>query len=237
MKHNPVLDLKPVSDPPWTPRDVLWGLVASIMWVIILAVIGNLVQRLGLSLDPSFVIVCGTLLLLLPVWYFTIFKYGSSWSDLGLRKFRSKDVGIGCGLMAISFFFNLVYAAILGTFGLQIQPDITPMFESTSFPFILLFGGAVVAPVVEEIFFRGFVFAGLRKHWNWKKAAAISAGLFALAHILPTAILPIFILGMIFAFLYHTSESVWPGILMHMLTNTLALSAAYAISQGWVPPA
>jgi membrane protease YdiL (CAAX protease family) len=40
---------------------------------------------------------------------------------------------------------------------------------------------------------------------------------------------------MIFAFLYQVSGSIWPAILMHMLTNSLALSAAYAISQGWVP--
>jgi membrane protease YdiL (CAAX protease family) len=39
---------------------------------------------------------------------------------------------------------------------------------------------------------------------------------------------------MIFAFLYQVSGSIWPAILMHMLTNAIALSAAYAISQGWI---
>ena len=63
----------------------------------------------------------------------------------------------------------------------------------------------------------------------------MSAGLFALAHILPTSFLPILILGLIFSLLYHVSGSIWPAILMHMLTNIVALSAAYAISQGWVP--
>jgi membrane protease YdiL (CAAX protease family) len=63
----------------------------------------------------------------------------------------------------------------------------------------------------------------------------VSSALFAVAHVVPTSFLPIFILGWIFAFLYKASGSIWPAILMHMLTNTLALSAAYAISQGWVP--
>ena len=93
----------------------------------------------------------------------------------------------------------------------------------------------MVAPFVEEVFFRGFVFSGLIKKWDWKGAAFVSAALFAVAHVVPTSLLPIFILGWIFAFLYKISGSIWPAILMHMLTNTLALSAAYAISQGWVP--
>jgi membrane protease YdiL (CAAX protease family) len=64
----------------------------------------------------------------------------------------------------------------------------------------------------------------------------LSAGLFALAHILPTSILPIFILGVIFAYLYQISGSIWPAIIMHMLTNILALSVAYGLSQGWLTP-
>lgn len=223
------------SDPPWTPKDVIWALVLSISWIVALSLLGGLAQFAGLPIDPSLIVVIGTLFLLAPVWYFSIHKYGAKWADLGLRGFQPKAVGLGCGLMGLSFLFNMIYAAILGVFGLQIQPDIAPMFQDTGFPLILLFGGAIVAPVVEEIFFRGFVFAGLRKNWSWPKAALASAGLFAVAHVIPTSILPIFILGAIFAFLYQVSGSVWPAILMHMLTNTFALSAAYAISQGWIP--
>jgi membrane protease YdiL (CAAX protease family) len=109
------------------------------------------------------------------------------------------------------------------------------MFDNTGFPLILLIGGTIVAPIIEEIFFRGFVFAGLRNKWGWQKAALASAGLFALFHILPTSFAPIFILGFIFAFLYQISGSIWPAILMHMLTNTVALVTVYAVSQGWVP--
>jgi membrane protease YdiL (CAAX protease family) len=219
---------------PWTPRDVAWGLAALILGGSMLLLLAATLQRLGLEIDPSLVIVFGTMLLLIPVWYFTIFKYHMSWESLGLRPFHLKMVGLGCGLMFISMLFNLIYAAILSIFGKQIQPDISPIFAETRFPWLILFGGAVVAPIVEEIFFRGFVFAGLRTGWDWKKAALASAGLFALAHVALTSLLPIFILGLIFAFLYHISGSIWPAIFMHMLTNSLALSAAYAISQGWV---
>jgi hypothetical protein len=236
MKSNPNQDFTALFEPvPWTPRDVAWALMMAIMWVMLFVVIGGVGQRLGWTIDPGLVVVLGTLVLLIPAWYFSIYKYGLSWADLGLRGFKPATVGLGCGLMLVSLLFNLIYATLLGFFGLQIQPDIDAMFNSTKFPLTLLIGGAVVAPFVEEIFFRGFVFPGLRNRWNWQVAAVVSAGLFAMAHIIPTAILPIFILGLIFAFLYQISGSIWPSIFMHMLTNSVALSTAYAISQGWIP--
>ena len=226
--------MPPAQTVPWTPRDVTWALIMSVLWILVFAIISGMSQRMGLSIDPSVVIIFGTSVLLIPAWYFSVHKYGVTWTDLGLRGFRPAAVGMGCGLMLLSLLFNFIYASILALFDLQVQPDIDVMFENTSFPFVLLFGGAIVAPFVEEVFFRGFVFAGLRNRWDWKKAGLISAGLFALAHVIPTSILPIFILGFIFAFLYQASGSIWPSILMHMLTNSVALSAAYAISQGFV---
>lgn len=223
-----------LKDPPWTAKDVLWTLIISILWIVGISILGAVARYNSLPIDPSLIIVVGTLLLLVPIWYFTFYKYGASWADLGLRSFHPNAIGFGCGLMLISFLFNMIYAAFLARFGLQIQPDITPMFEASGFPVVLLFGGAIIAPIVEEVFFRGFIFAGLRKSWEWKKAAVVSAAIFAVAHVILTSILPIFILGVIFALLYQISGSIWPAILMHMLTNTIALSIAYAVFQGWI---
>jgi membrane protease YdiL (CAAX protease family) len=206
------LNLADAPPVPWTPRDVTWGLGVFLLWILFFAIAGLLGEELELPIDAGLLVVFGEAVLLLPL-----------------------AVGMGCGLMVLSLLFNLIYAAFLSLFNLQIQPDIALMFENTSFPLALLFGGAVVAPFVEEIFFRGFVFTGLRQRFGWKQAALASAGLFALAHFIPTSVVPIFILGLIFAFLFQFSGSVWPAILMHMLTNTVALSAAYAISQGWIP--
>ena len=236
--HN--APITPTNDPPsptvpWTPRDVGWGLVAFALWIVVFLIMGLVGEYFELGLDPSFTVIFGTSLLLIPAWYFTIHKYKVGLAALGLGSFKLTDIGLGCGLMILSLLFNLIYATFLGLFGLQMQPDIDVMFNGTAFPFILLFGGAVVAPFVEEVFFRGFVFAGLRNKWSWPKAAAVSSLLFAVAHIVPTSILPIFILGFIFATLYQFSGSIWPAIFMHMLTNTVALSLAYAVSQGWIP--
>ncbi|MCK6628931.1 MAG: CPBP family intramembrane metalloprotease [Anaerolineae bacterium] len=219
---------------PWTPRDVAWGLLVFVLWIVFFLAVGLAGAQLELPLDTGAVIVFGEAILLLPAWYFAIHKYGASWADLGLRPFPPGAVGLGCGLMTASLLVNLVYGLLLAQFDLQIQPEIQQIFQGTDFPLVLFFGGAIVAPFVEEVFFRGFVFAGWRGQWGWPRAALASAFLFALVHVMPTSLLPIFILGLIFAFLYQSSGSIWPAILMHMLTNSVALFSAYAISQGWV---
>ncbi|MBI1881069.1 MAG: CPBP family intramembrane metalloprotease [Chloroflexi bacterium] len=223
---------------PWTPRDVAWGLLGFVLWILFFIGVGLVGATLQLPIDTGILIVFGEAILLLPAWYFTIHKYGVTWADLGLRSFQPGVIGRGCGLMLASVVFNLVYLSLLSLYNnqiQQIQPEIARIFEGTSFSLALLFGGAVVAPFVEEVFFRGFVFAGLRGKWGWPRAAVASAGLFALAHVAPISIAPIFILGLIFAFLYQISGSIWPGILMHILTNTVALLGAYANAQGWLP--
>ena len=87
----------------------------------------------------------------------------------------------------------------------------------------------LVGPVAEETFFRGFVFAGLRSRYDWRVAAAISAALFAAAHLQLTFFIPAFALGFLFAYLYQRSNSIWPGLIFHMLLNGIALTIAYSL--------
>ena len=215
---------------PWTRRDVWLGLAVFGLLVVAAIPFALLAQARSLELDLGLAISLGELLLLVPVWTLTVRKYGVGWDALGLRGFKGEMLGLGCGLMLLSLLFNLVYGLFLGLFGLRIQPDLVPLLAQLSSPWLLLIGGAIVAPVVEEVFFRGFVFAGLRPRYGWQRAAVISSALFALIHLVPTAIIPIFILGYIFAYLYQRSNSIWPAILMHSATNALALGAAYVVA-------
>lgn len=212
---------------PWTARDAWWAAVAMVLWLLLSGGSMLLAQFLSLELNAGLAVTALELLLLVPVWWLAVRKYGAGWRDLGLRGFGSTALGLGCGLMLLSYLFNLIYALVLGQFNLRIQQDLTPLLAELSSPWFFLLGAVVVAPLVEEIFFRGFLFAGLRGRYGWPKAAVISAALFALVHLQPTAVVPIFLLGLIFAFLYERSGSIWPAVLMHVSSNALALGAAY----------
>ena len=215
---------------PWTPRDVWLGVSTFLVWVVVVLGSRFLLIEVWPNFDVGLFITLGELLLLAPVWWLAIRKYNVGWQSLGLGGFAPSVLWLGCGLMILSVGFNALYGALLARFGQRMQIDLVPVFQDLQSPWLFFLGGAIIAPLVEEIFFRGFVFAGLKPRYGWKRAALISAGIFALLHFTPFAVLPIFILGLIFSYLYHLSGSIWPAILMHILTNSLALGAAYVVA-------
>jgi membrane protease YdiL (CAAX protease family) len=92
----------------------------------------------------------------------------------------------------------------------------------------------LVAPVVEESFFRGFVFRGLlgrsvgRLRWrvNFWWAAALSGLLFAVFHGELGLIVPFTGVGMLFAWIFRRTGSLWPNILAHAGFNAVSLALA-----------
>jgi membrane protease YdiL (CAAX protease family) len=90
----------------------------------------------------------------------------------------------------------------------------------------------VIAPFCEEFLFRGFVFGALR---NWRGpilAALLTGVLFGAVHVgsAPAVdLVPLAGLGVILCAIRQVSGSVYPGIVMHMLNNAVAL----VINAGW----
>jgi membrane protease YdiL (CAAX protease family) len=214
---------------PWTPRDVWIGIGLLIAWLAVAIGASLFLRNLALEVNTGLFVSLAELLLLVPVWVLAVWRRGASWTRLGLRGFQGGMLGLGCGLMLLSYLLNLGYSTLLAFLDLTMQPSLVPILAELSSPWLFAVGVVVIAPLVEEIFFRGFVFAGLRPRYGWKKAAIVSSACFALIHLQPTAVVPIFILGYIFAYLYHRSNSIWPAVLMHVSSNALALGAAYLL--------
>ena len=84
---------------------------------------------------------------------------------------------------------------------------------------------AVVTPLSEEIFFRGFVFAGLLPRFGARWAIAVSALVFCGFHLSVALIIPIFITGVLLAWLYWRTGSLWPCVIAHAVQNTVAVAA------------
>jgi membrane protease YdiL (CAAX protease family) len=215
---------------PWTTRDVWLGVAAFGAWLVVAIGFGVFMLLLSWQIDLGLFVTLWELPLVIPAWWFTVRKYKVGWRALGVQGFSADFLGVGVALLILAMGFNLVYNVVLSQFDLQAQMDLVALFEDLSSPWLLLVGGIVVAPVVEELFFRGFVFAGLRERYGWWKAGLISAGLFAVLHFQPLMVVPILLLGMIFAYLYHRSGSIWPAVIVHVLTNAAGLGAAYLLS-------
>lgn len=85
---------------------------------------------------------------------------------------------------------------------------------------ITAIGVIIIAPISEELFFRGFVFRGFRRGAGLAIAAAGSGVLFTLAHLPFWLIFPsIFTLGVVLAWTFERRSSLIPCIVAHMLFN------------------
>lgn len=83
-----------------------------------------------------------------------------------------------------------------------------------------------VAPIVEELFFRGFLFGALRRVMPWAVAAIVAGSLFGVIHLGTPAIflVPLCVLGALLCVLYQRTGSILPGIAVHAVNNGLALA-------------
>lgn len=146
-------------------------------------------------------------------------------------------IGVGIAFLSRMLAFVIVPIYILVT-GDATNPQ-QGLFEdlvSGSATQILLFALAigVLAPFAEEMFFRGMLFGWLRR-WGFWLAAIASAALFGVAHGINFVFPASFALGILNAYAYEKSGSLWPAIVAHMVFNTTSLVALLALSQMDVP--
>ncbi len=95
---------------------------------------------------------------------------------------------------------------------------------------LLVVGGAVImAPMVEEIVFRGFFQRQLELGYrDITKAILFSSGLFMVLHFNPWWSLQIYMLGIVLGFLAWRCGSIWPSVVVHGVNNALAVAFANA---------
>jgi membrane protease YdiL (CAAX protease family) len=79
----------------------------------------------------------------------------------------------------------------------------------------------IVAPVTEELLFRGVILRGFLGVYPTRKAILLSAFLFAFFHLNPWQAISAFPLGVVFGWWYTQSRSVLPCIIGHSLFNAI----------------
>lgn len=140
---------------------------------------------------------------------------------LGLRRFDRSAWTYMAASIGVYLVFVAAYVALVGE---PDQEDIAEAFGSLPFQILLV---AIAAPISEEIFFRGMMFGGMRRRIPMLVAAFLSAAVFGLLHAFTglSAVPPLIAFGFILAVLYERTGSIVPGVLLHMLNNSVALLA------------
>ncbi|MBO1126612.1 CPBP family intramembrane metalloprotease [Enterococcus faecalis] len=161
-----------------------------------------------------------------------MWNYYKKYTVYSIQKVGFKDVGIALGL-----FLFLRVIAVGGTFlnsyltGNEMTSNDAALQASDPgaiFPiyfliFNLIIG--IVAPILEELAFRGiFTDSLFKNHAKWIPAVITSA-IFAIAHGFDNLITYsiYFIMGLTFFFAYYRRHNIKDSILLHMLNNSLMM--------------
>lgn len=150
-----------------------------------------------------------------------------SWKAVGLQSFAPghwKRIAVWTILLIV---VSIVLVIIMSGFGVgtdnrkteSLQAQLTILNFSIGF-----ISAAIVSPVYEEIFYRGFLYRFFSSRYGIVTGMLLSASIFTLVHIPTFNTLPVnFISGLIFAWIYEKTGSVLPCILMHSFFNGIAI--------------
>jgi uncharacterized protein len=92
---------------------------------------------------------------------------------------------------------------------------------------------SVIAPMAEELLFRGYIFTALRGWAGVWGSAAITGILFGIIHLDPDRpvafLLPLAVFGFVLCLVYWKTRSLYPCIALHSINNALA----FGVTEGW----
>lgn len=85
--------------------------------------------------------------------------------------------------------------------------------------YMTVLSSAILAPIIEEFAFRGFMYRGYRRCGGKLSAVIVSAAAFAFMHLNFNQAAYAFVVGVAFAFIVEATGSVWSSILCHFMFN------------------
>lgn len=136
---------------------------------------------------------------------------------------------IGVGAWTIAHEAFVLYVSIFGGLDLDRITKTKAVLEAWTQvpPWIILTCLAATPAIVEELCFRGFLFSAFSKHLSPAKVILLTSAMFGLFHVLTgnallfERFLPTTLLGLILGWVAWRSGSVWPGMVIHFIHNSL----------------
>ncbi|WP_419901565.1 CPBP family intramembrane glutamic endopeptidase [Kiloniella sp.] len=221
-------------------------LLTFIVFIVVIRVsipfITDFIVHQSEQITPSFAITClvlfQNLILLKIVHHFVLRKHGLTWKDAGLKPTTTRwcysAILLTLPLVIVVGFVNFSMMQLIDDKFVNPQlQTITPEgFSWPSFIFIILATG-IIAPVAEELTFRGVLLGWLDQRFGRLIAIITSSVFFGSVHGVPMLIPALSVAGLAFAFITYRSKSLWPAIILHATFNMFMTSTLFfALSQG-----
>ncbi|MBR1173163.1 CPBP family intramembrane metalloprotease [Bradyrhizobium sp. KB893862 SZCCT0404] len=124
-------------------------------------------------------------------------------------------------LMAIVVSIEMVLMSAVGSGGYKPGPDL--IVHSTAGLLAMLIGSCIVAPVIEELVVRGFIFRGWSQSFLGPNGAIVLASaLWAFGHVQYDLFerFNVFLMGLALGYLRSSGNSTWLAVIAHSAVNT-----------------
>ena len=92
----------------------------------------------------------------------------------------------------------------------------------------------IVAPIAEEVVFRGYLYPAAKRFCGPAGAVLFSSLVFAAAHGNVVALLPLFALAVLLCLIYEFTGSIWASISVHFLFNAATVAMQLLARSGLV---
>lgn len=218
---------------PWGQRQVGFGVGVLALTIALVFALGRLIERGGGTSSVATVLAASAFVSVVMV--AAAYALGPR-AVGGLRALfgdRRQSAARTLGWAALAFFASLaatlVYVLVAESVTDTAVPPSIPASFLDELPLFTVLLIALVGPAAEEVFFRGFCFAGLVGRWGFWRAGAASSALFGLAHLDPALMGPAFVSGFVFAWAYWRTGSLWPVVLAHVARNGVALGVVASL--------
>lgn len=149
-----------------------------------------------------------------------------SW--LGRDPVGAARAGIGWGVVAwiAATAVSAVVVVVLDELGVSTDPEPAERALALIDPWLAVAAIVILAPIAEELFFRGIVFNAWLRERGQRFAYVGSAALFAVIHFSIASLVPIFLLGLALAWVYRRTGTLLAPILMHATVNGISVAIA-----------
>ena len=132
-------------------------------------------------------------------------------------------MGIGCVFLSQLILTIVESIGILNFDNLENYEQLIASMIGQSPTWLVLLAVGIVAPIAEELLFRGLVFHMFNRHVNIKVALVIQGLLFGAFHMNLVQGVYASVLGIVLGIAYILTGNLWIPILMHVVNNTVAL--------------
>jgi membrane protease YdiL (CAAX protease family)/uncharacterized RDD family membrane protein YckC len=222
----------------WGFSESIWWLIGGLLLVVIVPPLLVLPFEPKIASDPdnaSDAAILATQALFDGMLIAVALAVASGWrfhlrtalERLGLRRFELSGFGWMFAVLGMYYAGAIAFSAIvLKPEQEDIGKELGVCNPGIGIAVFAVLSIVILAPIAEEIFFRGFFFAGLRTKWSLWPSALLSGAIFGLVHAPtgPTAAIPLAGLGVGLAWLYNKTGSIYPSMLAHFLNNAIAIS-------------